>query len=82
MAHFKLKQKNHVGTGPYYSGTGMYFGLLFDQIGEDLVAEGEESDFESLVKAKKVTKLSANALKELKAEAKEAAELKAKEAAE
>ena len=74
MAHFKLKQKNHVGDDPYYAGTGMYFGLLFDQIGEDLVAEGEEKDFESLVKAKKVTKLSANALKELKAEAKEAEE--------
>jgi hypothetical protein len=74
MAHFKLKQKNHVGTDPYYAGTGMYFGFIFNQIGEDLVAEGEEDAFASLVKAKKVTKLSANALKELKAEAKEAEE--------
>jgi len=71
MAHFKLKQKNHNGEGPYYFGTGLYFGLHFEQIGEELVAEGEEKDFESLVKGEKVTKLSANALKELKAEAAE-----------
>lgn len=73
MAHFfKLKQKAHNGDDPYYAGAGMYFGLPFEQVGEDLVAEGEEEDFASLVKAKKVTKLSANALKELKAEVEEA----------
>ena len=71
MAHFKLKQKNHVGTGPYYFGSGIYFGFQFNQIGEDLVAEGKAEDFESLVKGKRVTKLSENALKELKAEAEE-----------
>ena len=71
MSHFKLKQKNHAGDDPYYSGTGIYFGLPFEQIGDELVAEGDEKDFDSLVKAKKVTKLSANALKELKAEAEE-----------
>lgn len=67
----KLKQKNHNGDGPYYSGTGVYFGFPFEQVGEELVATGDEKDFESLVKAKKVIKLSANALKELKAEAAE-----------
>ena len=71
MAHFKLKQKNHSGDDPYYAGAGFYFGLQFEQVGADLVAEGDEKDFDSLVKAKKVTKLSANALKELKAEAEE-----------
>jgi hypothetical protein len=74
MSQFKLKQKNHVGTDPFYAGTGSYFGFKFEQVGEDLVAEGEEKDFESLVKAKRVTKLSANAYKELVAEAKEAEE--------
>ncbi len=74
VAHFKLKQKNHAGDDPYYAGTGSYFGLHFEQTGEELVASGDEKDFESLVKAKKITKLSANALKELKAEAKEAEE--------
>jgi len=68
MAHFKLKQKNHNGEGPYYFGSGVYFGFRFEQIGEDLVAEGDEKDFDSLVKGKKVNKLSANALKELKEE--------------
>lgn len=69
MAHFKLKQKPHASTGPYYFGSGSYFGLHFDQIGEELVAEGEEEQFKSLVDGKRVIKLSANAYKELKSEA-------------
>lgn len=71
MAHFKLKQKNHAGEDPYYFGSGLYFGYQFEQVGEELVAEGEEKDFDSLVKAKKVIKLSAAALKELKEEVEE-----------
>ena len=67
----KLKQKNHAGDDPYYSGTAIYFGFHFEQIGEELVAQGLEKDFDSLIKGKKVIKLSANALKELKAEAAE-----------
>ena len=67
----KLKQKNHNGDDPYYAGTGMYYGMKFEQIGEELVAQGSEEDLESLIKGKRVIKLSANALKELKAEAAE-----------
>lgn len=69
MAHFKLKQKNHSGEDLYYFGSGSYYGLAFEQVGEELVTEGKEEDLDSLVKAKKVIKLSAAAYKELKEEA-------------
>lgn len=72
--HFKLKQKSHNGDDPYYAGTGVYYGFLFDQVGEDLVCtleEKEAKNIDSLVKAKKVIKLSANAYKELQEEAAE-----------
>ena len=69
MAYFKLIQKNHAGDGQYYIGAGAYFGVQFAQIGEELVADVEEKEVESLLKAKKVSKLSAAALKDLKAEA-------------
>ena len=71
MAHFKLKQKNHAGDDPYYSGTGMYFGISFVQIGDELVAEGKAEDLKSLVDGKKVSKLTENAYKELLEEAEE-----------
>jgi hypothetical protein len=66
MAHFRLKQKNHTAEGPYYRTAGTYFGFKFDIVGDELVAEGDPDDFKSLVDAKKVFKLSVNALKELK----------------
>jgi len=72
--NFKLKQKNHNGDDPYYAGTGVYFGFNFVQVGEDLVCTlpaAEAGAIDSLVKAKKVIKLSENAFKELKAEAAE-----------
>lgn len=71
----KLVQKNHGGEGPYYIGSGLYFGVQFEQLGEELIAEAYEKDIDSLIKAKKFKKLSANAYKELvdeeKAKAKE-----------
>ena len=65
----KLKQKNHNGEGQYYIGAGKYFGMDFKQVGEELVADVVEKDVESLIKAKKLIKLSAAAYKELVAEA-------------
>lgn len=69
MAYFKLKQKNHIGKDPYYAGTGKYFGLDFTQTGEELVASGTEKDFQSLVDAGKVKKLTDYGYKELLEEA-------------
>ena len=62
----KLTQKNHSGVGAYYIGSGAYFGIQFEQVGEELIAEVEEKDVESLIKAKLVSKISAAALKDLK----------------
>lgn len=70
----KLKQKPHNGEGPYFSGTGMYFGFKFEQLGDELVATVEEKDIISLVDAKKVTKLSAAVYKELLEEVEESEE--------
>ena len=67
----KLVQKRHEGDFPYYVGTGRYFGVQFEQVGDDLVATVDPDDVESLIKAKKVKKLSANACKELVQDAKE-----------
>jgi len=67
----KLKQKNHNGEGQYYIGSGVYFGIRFEQIGEELVADVAEKDVESLIDAKKVIKLSDAVYKELVAEAEE-----------
>lgn len=68
----KIKQKSHNGDGPYFAGAGMYFGFKFEQLGEDLVASVEDDAIESLVDAKKVTKISAAVYKEMIAEAKDA----------
>jgi hypothetical protein len=61
----KLFQKPHSQDFPYYSGDGVYFGILFKQVGLELVTEGDEAALKSLIDAKKVIKLSANAYKEL-----------------
>lgn len=68
----KLSQPGHNGTGPVYVGSGMYFGIAFEQVGEELIANVSEEDIASLLDAKKVKKVSAAVLKELKAEAEEA----------
>ena len=65
----KLTQKNHAGTGAYYIGSGAYFGIPFEQVGEELIAEVDEKAVESLIKAKLVSKVSTAALKDLKEEA-------------
>jgi len=68
----KLTQPGHNGTGPVYIGSGLYFGIQFEQVGEELIANISEEDVASLLDAKKVKKVSAAVLKELKAEAEEA----------
>ena len=65
-----LIQKSHDQDFPYYSGNGTYFGIECKQVGDELIANVEESLVESLLASKKFKKLSANAYKELKAEAK------------
>lgn len=69
--HVKLAQPNHMGQGPYYAGAGLYFGIQFEQVGEELIATGDEEDFASLLDVKKVKKVSVAVLKELKADAEE-----------
>lgn len=64
-----LVQPNHQGEGPFYKGEGQYFGLRFEQVGEELVADVEEELAASLIKGKRVKKLSAAVFKELQAEA-------------
>lgn len=67
----KLKQKNHAGDHPYYAGAGSYFGVRFEQVGDELIADVDAEAVDSLIKAKKLVKLSANAYKELVAESEE-----------
>ena len=62
----KLKQKNHAGVGAYYVGSGAYFGVQFEQVGDELIAEVDEKDVESLIKEKLVSKISQAAIKDLK----------------
>ena len=49
-----------------------FFGIAFEQVGEELIANVSEEDVASLLDVKKVKKVSAAVLKELKAEAEEA----------
>ena len=74
MAQYKLTQKPTVEGVPYYQGAGKYFGVLFAQIGEELVCDvsdeqAEKSGFDQLVKAKRVKKLTKAEVTELKKEA-------------
>lgn len=69
--HVQLVQKPHNKTGPYYVGAGRYYGFMFEQLGEHLVAEVDEEAAKSNIDAKRFKKLSANAYKELVAEAAE-----------
>ena len=67
----KLVQKAHDQDFPYYSGAGKYYGVQFEQVGDELVADVDEDLAGSLIAAKKFKKLTVNAYKELVAEASE-----------